>query len=119
MWISPRASKEMKNFSFKKENPKGQLLKKLERYSKNGFAGYTGSNKPVRPEIGYDGVFRIGHRDSLFRLAGFFEGNGHDHFLIMDAYMKSGQSLSASERARLSRIAETRAKGCWIKKGAA
>jgi len=113
VWISDDALAAIEKYVRKKENPRGFLLKKLKHYAMNGFENYVGSDKPIRHE--WDGVYRIGHDNNLFRVLGFFDGRGDGIFISADAYLKRGQDLSAADRRRINAVARIKAEGTWRK----
>ena len=89
-------------------------MKRLMRYAQNGFLLYEGKEKPIRHE--WDGVYRIGHPVDLFRILGFYEDDTKTNFIVIDAWMKGGQRLSASEQARIDAIATVKKNGLWRRK---
>jgi len=113
VWISDSAAKAIKNYAGTKENPRGALLKKIKRYSLNGFRAWERRDGPITHE--WDGVFRIGHRSSLFRVIGFYGGSKRSEFIIADAYLKRGQQLSAPDRDRIDAFARIRKEKLWRK----
>lgn len=113
IWISEPAAKELREFVSTTQPPKW-FLKKLQRYSENGFANYIHAEGAIRPEWG--GAYRIGDPKTLFRLIGFFENDRRDSFIVLDAFTKRGHGLSASERQRIDRMVERAAHGLWKKR---
>jgi hypothetical protein len=89
----------------------GQLLSRLRRCSQNGFENYEGSTGPIRPE--WDGVFRIGYVDDLFRIIGFYEGDLRTDFIAIDCLEKGGQKLSAAEKKRINKVALVKKRHLW------
>lgn len=114
MFISPQADKAFGKYQGKKENPRGIFAKRLKRYAENGFWNHEGDDTPIRPE--WDGVYRLGSTDTLFRLLGFYEDDAKHVFLIIDAYQKRGQQLNASDRKRIDRVAKIKKERQWIKR---
>ncbi len=112
VWISKAALKRFSKFSDTKDNPKRVLLKKLKHYAVSGFENFEGG--PIQQEG--DGVYRIGRRGSLYRLIGFYEDSMRSSFIIMDAFLKSGQKLSAQERDRINEVARIKKNRLWKKK---
>ncbi len=111
VWISQRAREEIRAFT-RTEQPRGFFVKKLEEYARNGFRYYVGNTKPVRRE--WDEVYRIGSRRSLFRALGFFDA---EDFIVIDAYLKRGQALRASDRERIEAVAKIKSDRSWWRKG--
>jgi len=87
----------------------------MKRLVANGFALHErGDHPPVRHE--WNGVYRIGFVDSKFRIIGFYEdGKGTTEFIAIDAFHKSGQGLSAKERARINEVARVKQEHDWRK----
>lgn len=111
LWASERTIKELLWYQKKKEKHRGAFFQKLERYARDGFSRWEGPERPIRHE--WDGVFRIGD-SSLFRVIGFYAA-GKSEFIACDAYLKSGQKLSAVERGRIDTVAGIRGSGSWRK----
>src|SRR5687768_1390260 len=75
------------------DKPRRQiLLKRLQRYAKNGFWNHESRDGPIKPE--WRGVYRIGHVDDLFRVIGFYEDGSKTNFIAIDCFLKRGQDLS-------------------------
>jgi hypothetical protein len=87
------------------------LLKRLERYAKNGFWNYESREGPVKPE--WRSAYRIGHADDLFRIIGFYEDDGKANFIAIDCFLKRGQDLSRAQRNRIDAVADVKASGDW------
>ncbi len=109
VWISDAAAAAFLKYQ-KRENPKNYFAKKLERYATNGFRHYISEDGPIKNEG--EGIFRIGD-GSLFRLIGFFE-NG-SNFIVIDAFLKKGQRLNASEQRRIDEVIRVRLEKRWSK----
>ncbi len=117
IWITTEAAERMAAML---DGPNGRdytrFLKKLEEYSRHGFALWEGTKRPITPEG--DGVFRIGIRSSLFRLLGFYDAVGSDSkgsFIVIEGRLKKDQKLSKADRDAVQRVAETRRSGAWRK----
>lgn len=108
VWISDKAAGDLAHHS-SREPPPGRFWKRLERFAKNGFKHYHGTSI----EFEWDGVYRISD-GTLFRLIGFYDDATKD-FVIVDAFLKRGQKLSKSDRARVDAAAEIKKKGSWRK----
>lgn len=105
---------ELANLAKKDRTLAGQLQKKLQHYAKAGFNNYCGgANMPIRDEGG--GVYRIGIRQSLFRIIGFFSRDDTAEFIALDAYLKQGKKLGSQHRQRLNRVRQCRQSGKWRK----
>jgi len=113
VWATERMIEQLTWYQRHKEKHKGFFVKKLERYAIDGFDLYQGDDRPVRLE--WDQVYRIGHQSTLFRVIGFYVGNPSE-FIAVDAYLKSGMKLKASERERINHAAQLRASGNWVKR---
>ena len=113
LWFS-EAVQESVSEHRRKGDPNGAFWKKIKRYSQNGFGNYEGSKQPVKPE--WDGVFRVGTVDSLFRIYGFYEdGTNKKEFIAIDAFLKGGQKPNAAERQRIDRVVEVKKNRQWVK----
>jgi hypothetical protein len=89
------------------------FLKKLKHYAENGFDRFEGRSSPIRHE--WDGVWRVAHSASLFRVIGFYD-KGKESFIAMDSFWKRGQSLSKPQRAQIDKVAEIKATSNWRKR---
>jgi hypothetical protein len=113
LWVSQAALRQIARYR-KKGDPDGAFWKKLRRFAENGFALYErGDRPPIRAEGG--GVYRIGTVDSLFRIIGFYEDDNKTSFIAVDAFLKRGQKLDASERRRIDEVARVRRDHDWQK----
>jgi len=91
------------------------LLGKLRTFAENGFALFQGEGRPVRPE--WREVFRIEYRrSSLFRLIGFYADEGRREFVVIDAFLKTGQALTPAQRKRIDAVADVKRDRLWRKK---
>jgi len=63
----------------------------------------------------WGGVYRIGFVDSLFRIVGFYEDASKRDFIAIDAYLKRGQKLDASQRNRIDHVVNVREQKPWKK----
>lgn len=89
---------------FRRVNKDGILFnKKLHYMATKGFRSFLGG--AIRPEG--DGVFRIGHDRTLFRVIGFFDDTAPntESFFMVDSFLKPGQKLSLSQRAKIDQAA--------------
>ncbi len=107
VWIAQKAAKTLN--IFQKRGDGRRFLKKLKYYAKEGFQEFEGYKNPIRSEG--RGVWRVRH-SSLFRLIGFY-GDGKTAFIAIDAFTKSGTSLSAAERKRINNVAQVKRDGLW------
>ena len=103
IWLADRVAKAIGHDA--------KLLKKLKRYAKNGFEYYEGKDFPLRYEG--DGIYRIGHRDDLFRIIGFYAGGSKSAFIAVDAFTKPGQKLSKPQRDRIHLAGRIKRDGTW------
>lgn len=110
VWISEKVAKALKKLQ--KRGDGLRFLQKLEYYAKAGFQKFEGYKTPIRSEG--RGVWRVRH-SSLFRLIGFYD-DGKAAFIAIDAFTKSGTSLSAAERRRIKKVAQVRRDRLWKKK---
>ncbi len=111
LWLSDAAMGIVKSWFRKHRRDVEELLQKLEHCANAGFGLYEGEGRPIRREWG--GVYRIGHRASLFRLIGFYEDDTKTDFIVIDGFKKRGQQLSQAERARIDEVARVKAQGLW------
>jgi hypothetical protein len=114
LWFSDRVLKDVAEYR-RKGDPNGAFWKRLERCALAGFPLHErGSQPAVRYE--WDGVYRVGFVDSLFRLIGFYEdGTNKTEFITIDSFLKRGQGLSAAERNRVDEVARVKRDGDWEK----
>lgn len=103
VWVSLEVINGLADYQ-STEKHRGFFLKKLRHCAESGFKNYIRDDNMVRPEWG--GVFRVGHRNSLFRLIGFLEDDAN--FIGLDTFLKCGQKLSSSQRARIDVVAEVK-----------
>ncbi len=106
--ISRAAKKELLEYVKKVGSPR--FLHSLKTYATVGFSTRISGNGPIKHE--WNGVFRIGDR-SLFRLIGFFDGVKDERFVIIDAFLKTGQGLAKPQRDRIDTVAEVKRGGFW------
>src|SRR5438045_2979157 len=100
VWFSTAVTEEVGKFR-KKGDPNGRFWKHLQRCAINGFEIYERGALPI-VKLEWRGVYRVGFQHSLFRLIGFYEdGSSKASFIVIDAFLKRGQNLNASERARI------------------
>jgi hypothetical protein len=111
IWMSDAAISVVDEFR-KRGDPDGRFWKCVKRYAQQGFGNYIGDKCPIRPE--WDGVHRIGIKSSLFRMIGFFPGDGlYGEFIVIDAFLKKGQKLNDSERNRINSVAAVKLSVGW------
>lgn len=92
-----------------------RFLDKLRYYATGGFGVFTGGRgRPIRVE--WEGVFRVAHSPSLFRVIGFFDERHNAVFIAMDAFKKQGKKLTSKERRRIDAVARVNAQGNWRKR---
>ena len=114
VWISEAAWKAVEKHT--KHEGRLRFLEKVEHYAEAGFGVFEGNRAPIRHEGG--GVYRVANKTtSLFRLIGFYE-TGRDSFIIVDAFKKKGQKLSASERNRIAKVAKVKKDRTWRRRQA-
>jgi len=111
IWLSETALKELSRFR-RKGDPNGVWFKKLKHHAVNGLVNAERSTPPIVRHEG-QGVYRIGFRDSLFRLVGFYSNGQKSEFIVIDALTKSGQKLSKAERDRIKAIADVKSSVLW------
>ncbi len=104
VWISERASNLLTKYVRKRSGL--PFLRKLKYYAERGFESLEHGDGPIRYEA--NGVYRIGHSSSLFRLIGFYGDVKKEEFVIIDAFTKGGQKLSAPQRRRIAEVARIR-----------
>ena len=107
VWIAEKAAKALNKFQ--KRGDGLRFLQKLEYYAKVGFKKFDGFKNPIRSEG--RGVWRVRH-SSLFRLIGFYD-DGKAAFIAIDAFTKSGTSLSVAERKRINKVAQVKRDRLW------
>jgi len=113
IWISEAALKAVNKFR-KRGDPSGQYWACVKRYAQAGFQNYIGDKCPIQHEWG--GVFRIGPAFSLFRMIGFFHGNGlHGEFIVIDAFLKKKMKLNDSEKNRIDAVVAVKLQVGWQK----
>ena len=114
LWISKSALNEVSKFR-RKGDPDGPFWKKVLSCCKSGFEGFEHTEPPII-KLEWGGVYRFGTRSSLFRLVGFYD-DGKRSFIVIDAWLKKGQSLNASERQRISEVVNVKNHNLWRKVG--
>lgn len=111
VWLSETAQGAVDDFARSVEG--GRFVRKLYHWARAGFTHYEGGKgSPIKYEG--KGVYRVGHKKWLFRLLGFYS-NGKSEFVVIDAFWKSGQRLSASERNRVTEVARIKDDNLWRK----
>ena len=109
VWISKRASKELKKLIRKGKGT--EFVRKLKHYAQSGFSQFETKGGPIRHE--WNEVWRIAYSSSLFRLVGFYADPRKAKFIVIDDFKKSGQSLSSRERDRINEVARVKDEGDW------
>jgi hypothetical protein len=111
LWVSQAVVKAVRSIDGS-ERPK--LVKRLKRYVSNGFWNYLDESFPIKHER--DGVYRIGHRNDLFRILGFFENDAtKQSFIAVDAFTKNGQNLKDPEQHKIDQVAAIKNEGGYKK----
>jgi hypothetical protein len=113
IWFSDKAAKEVARFR-KKSDPSRTFWKRLLRCAQNGFALYEIGDWPMVKEE-WEGVYRFGVRDSLFRLIGFYEDASRSSFVVIDTLLKKGQKLTTSDKARIDEVVRVKKNRLWRK----
>lgn len=111
LWASDQATEKIAHFRTTGD-PNGKIWSKILRWAQAGFQFFEG--KGVNHE--WEGVFRVGTVDSLFRLIGFY-GEGKSEFIVIDAMQKKKTRLNASERVRIDEVARVKRLRLWRKAG--
>jgi hypothetical protein len=113
IWFSRRVQEEVARFR-KKGDPNGAFWKRLKRHAENGlWTAEHGSPPPVQAE--WDGVYRLGYVDTLFRIIGFYEDASKSDFIAIDAYLKKGRKLNDPQRERINYVAAVKKERRWKK----
>ena len=117
VWISKKATEFLDKKSGKgHDRALNELLEKVEYWSKAGFWNFEGGEGfPIKNEGG--GVFRLGHRNSMFRLLGFYENDDKHRFLIIDGFLKLKTKLANHERERIRQVGFVNKADGWTKSG--
>ncbi len=112
LWLSAAAQRDLIKYR-KRKDPDGRFWKRIERGCQNGFATLEfGEWPPCRYE--WDGVYRVGFIDSLFRLIGFYEDpKTKADFVVIDTLMKRGQDLGAADKAPIDEVARVKQERLW------
>lgn len=113
LYASAAVIKGIEQYQKRRERHRGQLVKKLYYWAQNGFELFEGDKSPIRHE--WNGVYRIGQQIDLFRIIGFYEDGQKKSFIAIDAFMKTDQRLTESERHRIDAVAKVRKDGNWRK----
>lgn len=111
LWASGTTLEAIEIYTARKDRPRGFFVGKLKYYAETGFDPWIGKDRPIRHE--WDGVYRIGHPSTLFRVYGFFENNTTRNFIALDAFVKRGRKLNAREIARVNCVVDLRVRGAW------
>lgn len=112
VWLAEKAAKALGKFT-RRGNGGTKFNKKLKEYATKGFAAFETENGPIRHER--DGVWRVAHAPSRFRLIGFYETNDKASFVAIDAFTKPGQSLSVPQQERITEVARVKRGRLWKK----
>ena len=119
VWISETATARVDEFLDDDRTTARKFVDKVAYYAEGGFGKFEGNghNRPIRKEG--DGVYRVAYvRLSLFRLIGFYEGPKKDAFIVIDAFMKSGQRLRRHNKDVIREVARVRKKHDWRRRNA-
>lgn len=108
VWTSEKAGKELAGHVRKDSD--GQFMRRLKRYSTNGFVNFEGNRNPIRRE--QDAVWRV-RAGTLFRLIGFYEDATKTSFIVIDAFKKRGQKLSVAQQHRIREVVRVRSERRW------
>jgi len=115
VWMSRDADKTLKKFQKKHRTEIPKLLAKVEHWAEGGFVNFEGGEGyPIKHESDGPGVYRLGHK-TLFRLLGFYENDDKGLFIIIDAFLKSGESLNSSDKDRIRAVANVKKYRQWQK----
>ncbi len=115
VWMSEQALRAIAKYDKKHRGEMNETFKKVGYFARAGFPRFEGNKSPIRPE--WSGVFRIAASpNDLFRLIGFYEDEKRDCFLLIDAFLKKGQSPSSAERGRIDKVAKVKRDRDWEKK---
>ena len=109
--LSEQVVKEFEKLRKKSKVEHERFIAKLDRYARAGFDRFEGKKRPIRSEG--DGVYRVGHTETLFRIIGFFEDDRRDSFVGIDAFRKVGTQLTAGQRDRIKNVARIKRLGTW------
>ena len=101
VWITGSALKDLEKLATKHRVQVAHFMKKLDRFSTDGFEHHTSAGGPIKPE--WNGIYRISD-GSLIRLIGFYPSTANRNFIILDSFLKSGQKLSSSDRDRITQV---------------
>lgn len=106
IWVSDSARKQIRNAGCA-----DRLMVKLKRYAERGFRSH------MNVQVRHDklGVYRIGDRNTVFRLLGFFEGTiGESDFIIMRTKANKGEKKQNLTKI-CKEIAQIVTDGAWEK----
>lgn len=112
VWISEQAVKTLRKCANNRQGR--EFIKKLKYYARSRFRVFEREGGPVRHEG--DGVWTVAYAPSLFRLIGFYVGSRKAEFVVVDAFTKHGQKLSASERKRIKEVVRAKRGKLWSKR---
>jgi len=113
VWLSSSVQKDVMKYR-RKNDPNGLFWKKLCWCSVEAGFEHAELAEMVRHEG--NGVYRFGIKESLFRLIGFYDG-GKSNFIVIDSFLKQGQTLNAAERKRVEEVARVAKAKLWRKVG--
>lgn len=115
VWMSEQAAREIGKYDKKHRGEMKEIAKKVRYFAEAGFPLYEGNTRPIRHE--WDSIFRIAAaRNGLFRLIGFYEDEKRVCFVVIDAFLKRGRSLSDAQKDRINEVARVRRDHDWEKK---
>lgn len=113
VWAADRVFDELEEFARANDAGK-QFSLKLKYYARGGFAAFERKG-PIRHL--WDGVYRVGLKSSLFRVYGFYDGDGKGVFIAIDAFKKRTTELSSAENGRINEVARAKRDKLWKKRG--
>jgi hypothetical protein len=114
VWAADRVIDELVGFARVNDEGK-QFSLKLKYYAESGFAAFEKKKGPIRHM--WNGVYRVGLKSSLFRVYGFYDGNGKRAFIAIDTLSKRTTRLSSAERGHINEVARVKRDKLWKKRG--
>lgn len=110
LWYSKAVKKAIGDLDGSEQK---SLRKRLIRYMKHGFRHYERDDFPICSES--NGIWRIGHRNDLFRIIGFYENNTDQNFIATHAFKKKGQELTSAQQEMLRQARQIREQASYQK----
>ena len=114
--LSEKAQAGFEKLRKKKREEYRRFLGVLQRYAKAGFQHFESKKGPIKHE-GKD-IYRVAHRDTLFRLIGFFENDRRESFIGIDTFTKLDTQLTGGQKDRIKAVARVKKFGLWRLRGA-